>query len=180
MTNNDKYDIIYEYDAYPYHYRRLGGVHETCDVAQDEGGAVHEHGSHENQEEEQKHGHYGLHGPAEVMAGEIIYRDSSVFHRNHSGDVVVDRTGEDAAEHNPQIARRAEFGTHDGTEYRAGAGDVQELDHEHFPGGHGHIVQTVVLCDSGCHLGRIGLVQPFHEAPVEDVAQDEGHDADDE
>ena len=86
-------------------------------------------------------------------------------------------TGEDTAKDNPQITGRAELGTHDGSENGARSCDVQELDHEHPPGGHLDKVHAVGLGDGGREARGIRTEHPVHKGSVKDIAQDQGNDA---
>ena len=95
-------------------------------------------------------------------------------HGEHSAQVIVHRSGEDAAENYPQVGRRTELGAHYRAEYRAGAGDVEELDHEDLPTRKHYVVNAV----GHAHGRRRTVVRSedaLHNAAVDKVAHDEGH-----
>ena len=83
-------------------------------------------------------------------------------------------TAKDASKDYPQIAGRAEHCAKDGSKDRACAGNVQELNHEHFPVGHGDEVNTIGL---GHGWGRtvVGAKHLFDELSIDEIAQDEGY-----
>ena len=92
----------------------------------------------------------------------------------------MDGTGEDAAQDDPQIGGRAEFRAHDGPEDGAGACNVQELDHEDFPGWHRDEIHSVGLGNGRGLPGGIGSEYAFDEGPVEEIAENESGQACDE
>ena len=63
--------------------------------------------------------------------------------RDHACQIVVDGTGENIAQHDPQERGCAELRAHDGTDDGTDACDVQELNQENPPGLHRHIVDAV-------------------------------------
>ena len=143
-------------------------------MAQDECGAVNEHGTHHD---EQQHGEYHHCQPcpaAQEVAHDFGQSGTVEPEREHSGQVVVDRSGEDTAQHYPQVSRRTEFRSHDGTEYRARAGNVEELHHIYFPRGHGDIVHPVGMCQCRRRALGIGLHDAFHQTTIKNIAHDEG------
>ena len=85
-------------------------------------------------------------------------------------------SGEDTAEDNPQIGSGSELGTHDGTEDRACSGNVEELNHEDLPVGQYNVVQSVGLGHGGCYA-VVGSEHPLYEASVEEIANNQSHEA---
>ena len=53
-------------------------------------------------------------------------------------------TCKDTAEDNPQIGGRTELGTHDSTEDRTGARNVQKLNHENLPRRKKNVIHSIV------------------------------------
>ena len=62
---------------------------------------------------------------------------------HHAGEEVVHGTCENASEDYPEQGCGAVQRADNRTEYRAESRDVQELNEDEFPGGHGHIVHAV-------------------------------------
>ena len=79
-------------------------------------------------------------GTDDLGEGSTIHTDA-----HHRGQIVVNCTRKDTAEHNPQVGCRSELGTHDGTEDGTQTCNVEELDHVDLPSGHGDIVDAVLL-----------------------------------
>ena len=171
-------DVIGEDDKDPGHDRPLAAV--AHHAAQDDGRAVHEHGAHHQQEEDGEDEHDLLGGLAQVAAHQDGIARPAVPDGEHAGQVVMDGAREDAAEDDPQVGRRAELRAHDGAEDGPGPGDVQELDHVHFPRGHRDEVHVVGLGDGRRHQIRIGAEHPVHERSVQKIADDERGHADQE
>ena len=86
------------------------------------------------------------------------------------------RTCKDAAEDYPQIGRRTELRTHDGTKDRAGTGNVQKLNHKNLPTRKHHVVKTVGLCNGGSHT-VVGTENTLYEAAIEHITQNESNKA---
>lgn len=90
----------------------------------------------------------------------------------------MDRTSEDAAQHNPEVAGRPEHRSHDSSEDRAGSGDIQKLDHEYLPQRHRHIVNAILFGVGRSDFGRIRSEDLFYKTSVENIAQNQGCYAD--
>ena len=86
-------------------------------------------------------------------------------------------TRKNAAQNYPQIACRAEFGTHDGAEDRSCSGNVEELDHVNLPCGHGNVIHAVGFCYGRGFTGRVRAEHAVYEGSVNEIAQDKGCDA---
>ena len=82
---------------------------------------------------------------------------------------------EDATQHYPQIGRRPELNTHDGTEDGPRAGNVEELNEEHLPLGHGLIVHPVSLCVSWRLPFWFNPKHALHQFTINEIAQQQGH-----
>ena len=134
---------------------------------------IHEHRA---EHDEQEHGEHQQHlrcGSAEIAPNEFGQVATAVAHREHAHEVVVNGSGEDAAEDYPEICRGSKLGAHDCTEDRSGASDVEELYHEHLPIRHRDIVQTIGL-RHGWRNTVVGCEDALHEASVDKVAQHKG------
>ena len=135
------------------------------------GGCLNEHSSHQNHQYYSEIAHKLLGAVAEVSAVELGQGAAVVAERHKSGDEVVHRTGEDAAENYPQERRRAELRTHDGSHYWAHAGDVEELDKENAPGFHRHIVHAVGHGGGGSGFGWVRAQNLFYYLGINEISQ---------
>ncbi len=100
-------------------------------------------------------------------------------HGHHAAHVVVNSTGEDGTEDDPQVDDGAEQRAVQSTKDGAQTCDVQQLDQEQLPLGHNNEVNTVVDADSG-GLTVVRTEDLVYMLAIEDVAQDEDRDTDDE
>ena len=125
---------------------------------QDLGRRIHEHRSHQDQQQHREHEHHALGGVAKIIANQIRQTGAVVTHGEHTRQIVVHRTSEDAAEDNPQIGHRTELRTHDGTKDRTSSRNVQKLDHEDLPVWKHNVVQAVGLSHSRRHT----VIWPKH------------------
>ena len=136
------------------------------------GGANGEHGAHHDQQHNAEHAHDVLHGAAQIDAGDLGDRGTLVTHAEHTGEVIVDSTGENGAEGDPQEHNRTPQRAAQGTENGAETGDVQQLDHKQLPLGQNHVVHAVVDLDGG-RLTVIGPEGPIHQGAVDEVTADQ-------
>ena len=169
--------IIEEYQDHPREDGQGSSAPEYA--AEDDRRTVHENSADEDQEQEGKYEHDVLRDIAEVASDQDRQSASVIPERQHSGKVVVDGTGEDAPENDPQVCRRAELGSHDGPEDRTRTRDVEELDHEYSPGRHRDVIDSVRMGD---RRGGAVLVRPensFNDFSVEEVPYQKGQKADD-
>ena len=171
-------DVVDEDHARPDQESAVGAV--SGEVLQDHGRAVHEHGAHQHQQQDAEAQHHGLGALPEILPDQVRQARSAVAQRQHPAEVVVHGAAEDAAQHDPQVGRRAELGAHDGAEDGPRSRDVQELDHEHLPGGKGNVVDAVGLGDGRRLPGGVRPENALHELAVEQVSEDERDDADEE
>ncbi len=172
------HQVVDEDDGHPEHV----GPHIVDDegrlphAAQDLRWAVHEHGSHHDEQEDAEEEHHLLRGLPQVVAYQLGLVGSAVAHAEHAAQVVVGGTGEDAAQHNPKIGRRPELSAHDGSEDGARTGYVQELNHENLPARQHNEVHTVGLSHGRCGA-VVGAEDALYEASVEAITQNESHEA---
>ena len=96
--------------------------------------------------------------------------------RHHAAQVVVNRTSKNASKHYPQVACGTKPCAHYGAKDRTRAGNVQELNHKHFPRGHGNVVHTVGMSNSGS-LSAVGAKDAFYHSTIYQVAQYQGSNA---
>ena len=158
-----------------------GGVGSVAgQVFQDDGRAVNEHGSHQHQQQDAEAEHHGPGAPAEVFPDQLRQARAAIAQRQHPAEIVMHGSAEDAAQHDPEVGRRAELRAHDGPEDGPRTGDVQELDHEDLPRGHGDEIDAVRLGDGGRGTRRVRTEHPLYELAVEQVSQDQCDDADEE
>ena len=131
-----------------------------------------EHGTDHDQQHNAEHTHDILHGAAQVDAGDLGDRGALVTLAEHTGEVIVDSTGENGTESDPQEHNRtpqsAAQSAKDGTQ----ASNVQQLDHEQLPLGQNHVVHAVIDLDSGS-LTVIGPEGPIHQGAIGEIAADQ-------
>ena len=108
-------------------------------------GGLHKNSTHQNHQKDGEIAHHLLGAVTQESAVNFGKRAAIVAHRHETRYEVVDGTGEDGAEDNPEKRRRTELGAHDGSTDGTHAGDVEELDKEYAPRLHGHIVDTVLM-----------------------------------
>ena len=137
---------------------------------------------HSTEHDKQEYGERQQHlrrATAEILPHKLGQVAATIAHGEHASEIVVNGSGENAAEDNPQIRSRTKLGTHDGTKDGTCAGDVEKLYHEHFPVGHGDIVHAVGLCH-GWRGTVIGREYAFHEAAIYKIAHNKGSKRDKE
>ena len=136
------------------------------------GGADGKHGADHDQKNDAEHAHDVLHRAAEVNAGDLGDGRAFVTLAHHTGEIVVDRTGEDGAEGDPQENDGAPQSALKRAEDRAKAGNVQKLDHKELPFRQDNIVHTVVDLD-GRGLTVIRPEGVFDDLTVDKIAADQ-------
>lgn len=94
--------------------------------------------------------------------------------RQHSAEIIVNRTSKDTAENYPQIGRRAKLGTHDGTENRSCAGNIKKLNHKDFPSRQYYIVYAVGHTYSRCRT-VVGSKHALYDASINEIAHHKGN-----
>ncbi len=139
--------------------------------------AQHENHAHQHQQDYGEQVHEVLGGVAQVLTDHGRHRGALGAYRQHAGEVVVYRTGEDAAKHDPQHGDRTIQGTQDGAEDGADAGDVEQLDQIDFLVRHGDIVNPVRHGDGGGFQLGFRAKYPFDEFAVYEIAGYEQADA---
>ena len=169
--------IVDEDDPHPDHQR---GGRAAGHPAQDDGRGIDEHGSDQDQQDHGEDQHHGLGAFAQVIADELRQSGAPIAYGKHSGEVVMHRTGEDAAEHDPEIGGGTELGAHNGAEDGTRPRNVEELDHENLPTGHLDVVDAVRPADGRRRTGRVGAEDLLGETSVEKITQDEGTEADEQ
>ena len=141
-------DIIHKDDAAPDIYPSESF---TADLTEDQRRTIYEHRTYHHQQEYGEHQHHVLGSLTQITTNQLRLPGTIVSHGEHTTEVVVHRTGKDAAQHNPQIGSRSELCSHDSTEDRTRTSDVQELDHEDLPPGENDIIHTVGFRHSWSH-----------------------------
>ena len=157
-------DVVGEDGRNPVDQIGGGEVGEQARRAQDEDHA------HQHQEHHGKEVHEVLGGGAQVLTDHGRHRGAPGAYRQHAGEIVVDRTGEDAAKDDPEHGDRTIEGTQDGAEDGADAGDVEQLNQVDLLVRHGDIVHPVRHGDGGGLQLGFGPEYPFDEFAVYEVA----------
>jgi len=131
-----------------------------------------EHGTDHDQQHNAEHTHDVLHSAAQVDAGDLGDRGALVTLAEHTGEVIVDSTGENGTEGDPQEHNRTPQSTAQSAEDGTQASNVQQLDHEQLPLGQNHVVHAVIDLDSGS-LTVIGPEGPIHQGAIGEIAADQ-------
>ena len=97
-------------------------------------------------------------------------------HGEHTTEIVVGGTCEDASEDNPQVSNRSELGTHNGTKDGACTRDIQKLNHKHLPVRKYDVIHPVGLSHSGCHT-VIGAEYVCYKTAIEQITQNKSQKA---
>ena len=135
-------------------------------------GADGEHRADHDQKNDAEHAHDILHRAAEVNAGDLGDGSAFVALTHHTGEIVVDRTGKDGAEGDPQKDHGTPQSAAQSAEDGAEARNVQKLDHKELPLRQDHVVHTVVDLD-GRGLTVIGAEGVLNDLAVDEVAADQ-------
>ena len=156
-------DIIAEDDENP----QGGGAPDGMQYL---GRTIHKHDAHHDQQEDGENQHHLLRGIAQIFAYQFGQSGTLVAQGEHTAQVVVGGSGEDTAEHNPQISNRAELSSHDGTKNRTSSSDVQKLNHKNLPTGKNEKINSV---GHGYCRGRtiVGLDNALYKFPIQQIAQ---------
>ena len=141
------------------------------------GGADSEHGADHHEQHHAEHAHDVLHCAAEVDTGDLGDGSAFITLAHHTGEVVMDCTGKDGTEGDPQENDRTPKSTaqsaEDGTQTR----NIQKLDHKELPLRENHVVHAIV----DLHGRRFTVVRAeslFDDATVNEVAADQQCEAD--
>ena len=146
-----------------------GDARELRDEA---GRACHEDGTDEHEQHDGEHAHDEEHHRPHVVADDLGDALAILAQRDHAGQVVMHAASEDGTKDDPEIDARAPDGAAEGTEDRAEACDVQELDHEDLPCRQRDVVDAVVMTN-----GRRGPVRRaedmLDDLAIGEIAYDE-------
>ena len=130
-----------------------------------------------NEQHHAEHAHDVLHRAAQIDTGDLGDGSAFVTLAHHTGEIVVDRTGKNRTEGDPQENHRAPQSAAQSAEDRAETRDVQKLDHKQLPLRQNHVVHAIVDLDSR----RFTVVRAeglFDDATVNEVAADQQCEAD--
>ena len=134
--------------------------------------AQYEDHAHQHQQHDRKQVHEVLGDRAQMFTDHGRHRGALGAYRQHAGEVVVHRTGKDAAEYDPEHGDRTIEGAEDRAEDGADAGDVEQLHQVDFLVRHGHIVHTVSHGDGGGGALGFRAKYPLDELAVNKIAGD--------
>ena len=132
----------------------------------------HKHATHQNKQDNGEYTHHLLHARAKFLTHYLRERDAAGPQGNHTRHEIMDCTGENGAQHYPQICGRAIHDAHYRTEDGAETGDVKELDQKYFPSGHGYKIHTVVVCYCRCGAVRLDAEHALHKETIDEIAAD--------
>ena len=139
------------------------------DAVENDGRTIDEHHAHHDQQKHRENQHHAHGRLAEVVPHDFGLSGTVVTNREHSAQIVVDGSGENAAQDYPHIGHRPVPRTHDGTENRTRAGNVQKLNHENLPSRKHHEIYSVGLCNGG-RRAVVGAENTLHETSIEKIA----------
>ena len=159
-------DIVYEDDCNPEIDVHRGGGH-TC---QELSWTGHEDRADKNHQDDGEGAGYFLSAGAEIASDELREALATISQRECPGEEVVDGSGEDCAEDNPEVGCGAELCSHDGSEDGTETGDVEELNHEDFPRGKGDVVDSVSHCQGRCLACGVGTEKCVDVSAVDQIA----------
>ena len=145
-------------------------------ITENLGRTEHKHRTDHHQQEHREHQHDLLGCIAQIATDNLGLVSTIVAHRQHAGEIVMNRTCKDTPQHYPQISHRTKHGTHDGTEDRPRTGNVQKLDHKNLPWWQHQKIHTISLSNGWCHT-VVGTEYTLHESSVEHVTQNKSHKA---
>ena len=136
------------------------------------GGADRKHGADHHEQHHAEYAHDVLHRAAEVDAGDLGDGSAFVALTHHTGEIVVDRTGKDGAEGDPQEHHGTPQSTLQSTKDGAQTCNVQQLDEEQLPLGHHNVVNAIV----DAHSRSFAVVRServVHDLTIDKVAYDQ-------
>ena len=171
--NDGGYEVIGENEHAP-GQRGRGGEQIRKEMGEEagkqRGRSQHEGGPHHDHEENGEAFHEHTHAPAEVAAYDLGVAYAVFTDGNHTGDVVVHRTGKNGAEHHPQQGHGAVESTENGAQHGAEPGDVDHLAHIELPEGHGLEVHAVPSGHDGSFAGAVSSENTFNKSAVQRIA----------
>ena len=139
--------------------------------------AIYEDGAYHHHQENHEDQHDGPGSLSKITADDFRQGAAVVAQADHTAEIVVDGSGENAAEHYPDVTGWAEFGSHDRSEDRTRSGYVQELYHEHLPGWHRNVIHSVCLAYGRGDSRRIGAENPVYQFSIKDITEYQHYDA---
>ena len=129
----------------------------------------------QRKEKQHEDNHHFLDVFAEVTPYELRQALAVVAQRHDARDEVMYGAAENGAEHNPKIGGRAELRAHDGTEDWTETRNVEKLNHEDFPGGHGNEIDAVGPCHGWRGILRVDVDDAGDVSPVDKVTHYEDY-----
>ena len=115
-----------------------------------------------------------------VVSASVLETVDVDAQRDEGGDKVVDGTGEDAAEDDPEKRGGAELGSHNGATDGTNACNVQELDEEDAPRLHGNVVHAVSHRYGRGDAVGVDFHKSFGDLGIDEVSQEQQYDGNDE
>ena len=152
--------------------------HVAAEFFQEKGGAIHEDRADHDEQQHGEDEHETARLPAQIFSNQLGQTHAAVAQRKHGAEEIVDRTGEDAAEHNPKIGGSTELRPHDGAEDGTRSGNVEELNHEHFPAGQGNEINAIGFQRDRCRVGGVATKDTLHETAIENIAENQKQETD--
>ena len=144
-------------------------------VAEQIGRCGHKHSRHQHQKHHGEHAHEEPDARPQFIAHKLGNGYTTLAQADHPAHVVMCSTRKDTAKHYPQVGCRTKQNAHDGTEDGASAGNVEKLDEEHFPSGHGDIIHSILLGKTGCGPVWLHSEHSLHHCTVEHISKHKGN-----
>lgn len=136
----------------------------------------HKNCAHHHEQQHGKHKHHLFAALSEIVAHQFRQVGTSMSHTQHSAQIIVDRSGKHTAKHNPKVGLKTMPSSHDGSEDRSGAGDIEELYHEHLTTGEHDEVHSVGFDDSGRRL-IVAAKKVFNNPAINKIAHNQSQKA---
>ena len=164
------YHIIDEYDANP----PIGGdAKARGHVAQQFGRTTDKNGTHKDHQHGNEDTHQATGMTSQEETDDFGQRSTIHSQRNHSCEVIVSGSSEDGTQYYPKIGSSAKLCTHNGTEYRTKACDIQKLNHVHLPSRQRDVVNAILAGVARCRTSIIDTEHTADETPIDEIADNE-------
>ena len=137
-------------------------------------GSEYEYNTDQHKQYECENTHQLTCGHAEVFTDQFGYGCAVVADGKHTAEVVMDCSGEDATDNDPDKGYGTVQGTEDGAEDGTDSGDIQNLNEHELPHGHGHVVNIIThgICGGGAVCIRGEHI--VHEFTVKKITDNKG------
>ena len=133
-------------------------------------GTEDEHDTHQQQQDDREIVHELLEAGPEKVTDDVGHAFAIGADRQQSGEIVVNRAGEDGADDDPDEGRGPIESAENRTEDRAETRDVENLDEENLGRRHTNVVDTVIHALGRDRAARIGTENAVDNCPIDEIA----------